>query len=273
MMKVSEELPIMFHQRGMDSHYKIWHATGRNMLIYMYSEGGGIVCSEKIYPIRPGVLCFVGAGKYHYTMPDDPKQYDRSKVFLTSDEMLKMLEMFPEKSEFMRTFTEEAFVYARIDEQDRSKVEQLFEEIVEFAEEEEYAGAALYSGYMKLLIYLHKNILEGVSPTAGGMQTAVAYINEHIREDMSIDEICEAAHCSKYHFCRQFKKVTGMTVMNYIRKTRIVMAEAMLLKGDASIGDISERCGFSSMAYFSRVFKEDTGVSPLQYRRTAGGNG
>ena len=96
---------------------------------------------------------------------------------------------------------------------------------------------------------------------------SMEYINENIQRDISIDEICAAVHMSKYHFCRQFKKITGTTVMNYIKKTRVIMAKNMLINESLSVAEISNRCGFSSISYFSRIFKEETGVSPLKYKK------
>ena len=258
---------IWYHHRGMDAFYKIWHITNQNMLIYMHSNGGSVVCSEKLYPIKEGVLCFVGSRKYHYTMPDEPGEYDRSKVFVTDEELQKILALFPESTEFQKLFTEEAFVYARIGEEQRAEVEHLYEEMGRHSEREVFGDVVRLSNYARLLLHLHENILESVSPTAGLMYRALDFINNNICEDISVDDICAAAHTSKYHFCRQFKKATGMTVMNYILKTRLVLAQSMLLKEDVSIGEVSERCGFSSISYFCRVFKEDTGQTPLRFRR------
>ena len=79
---------ILCHQVGLDKDYKTWHVNNRNMLIYMHSDGGSIVCNEKIYPIKRGMLFFVGSKKYHYTLPDNVDSYERSKVFATNEEMI-----------------------------------------------------------------------------------------------------------------------------------------------------------------------------------------
>lgn len=86
-------------------------------------------------------------------------------------------------------------------------------------------------------------------------------------KNLTIDEICKKAHLSKFHFCRLFKNTTGRTVMEYVLETRIVMAKNMLLNEKLSVTEISNRCGFSSISYFSRVFKEKTGVTPLDYKK------
>ena len=66
---------------------------------------------------------------------------------------------------------------------------------------------------------------------------------------------------------RLFKEKIGLTVMDYILKTRVTMAKELLCKTDLSVTEISESCGFSSISFFSRTFKNETGVSPLKYKK------
>jgi AraC family transcriptional regulator len=115
---------------------------------------------------------------------------------------------------------------------------------------------------------ISQNASEKTSHQFDNIQTAVEYINRHITEDISIDEISSACYLSKYHFCRIFKQKTGITVMEYILKTRIMMAKELLCGPKLSVTEISEACGFSSISYFSRAFKNETGLSPLQYKQT-----
>ena len=86
-------------------------------------------------------------------------------------------------------------------------------------------------------------------------------------ENIEIDDICDAIHVSKYYFCQKFKQVTGTTVMNYILNTRIASAKSMLENPALSISEVSEQCGFSSISYFCRVFKEESGMTPLQFQK------
>ena len=117
------------------------------------------------------------------------------------------------------------------------------------------------------MVFLKKYSLENTPATSGMMNEAIEYINNNITKSLTIDEICSKIHISKYHLCRQFKITTGTTIMKYILKTRIVLAKNMLSNQALSITEISNRCGFSSVAYFSRVFKEDTGMNPLNFKK------
>ena len=101
----------------------------------------------------------------------------------------------------------------------------------------------------------------------GTIEKAIDYIGKNIALHITIDDICAVVNISRYHFCRQFKKYTGMTVMKYILKTRIVLAKKELERTMLPITEISERLGFSSVSYFSRVFKEEEHMSPFQYRK------
>ncbi len=258
---------ILSRQIGLDSNYNVWHTNNSNMIIYMHSTGGSIVCNEKIYPIKKGALCFIGGQRHHYTLPDGASTYVRSKVFASSDELRKILSYFPQKENTAQIFSDDSFVYAEISAKDRSKVEALFDEISLYINDAKYGNAVFFSCYTRLLVYISQNVLDVISLPHGSIYKAVEYINSNIGNSIGINDICEYAHMSKYHFCRTFKKNTGLTVMEYILKTRIVLAKNMLVRERISISDISEQCGFSSISYFCRVFKEDTGLTPLQYRK------
>ena len=263
------EKSIIFNQRGRDANYKLWHKTGKNMILYVHSGEGSIVCTEKVYPLKKGTLCFVGASKYHYTMPYDSDEYERSKMFIFSEKLKNIAELLPQSMRSCEFFSENSLVCAEIGESEQAEVEQIFASIMESVDDK-YLEAELHGAFLKLLCYIDRNTISATPFALKGRYLPIEYINCHICEDLSIDSICSALHVSKYHFCRQFKKTSGMTVMEYILSTRIVMAENMLLNDDLSITEISYRCGFSSTAYFSRIFKEKTGQTPLSYRKNVG---
>ena len=127
--------------------------------------------------------------------------------------------------------------------------------------------ALLSSCFAELMIYLCRNTPESISTPTAGIHKAIQFINDNICESLTVDKICGAAHMSKYHFCRKFKNNTGLTVMEYILKTRLVMAKNILAKEKASVTEVSNRCGFSSVSYFSRIFKEQTGATPKEFRK------
>ena len=257
-------MKLIYRQQGIDEHYKLLHKTGKNMIIYIEKGLGSIVTNEKSYPLKPGVLCFIGADKYHYTMPETTDDYIRSKVFVPTKELQKILSFFPYETASL--FSEDNLVFSEIPPDKEKEIEDIFSEI-NSQKDTLYFNANLISQFAKLLIEIHKNSKTPVSPPSYFISRAIEYINTNLTEKTTIDDICERIHVSKYHFCREFKKVTGFTVMDYVLKTRIVIAKSLLRETNKSISEISEDCGFSSISYFCRTFKNEIGLSPLQYRK------
>ena len=261
-MKMKERM--IYHEIGKDALYKTWHASEEHLFMYVYSDGGSIVSGEKVFPLQKGTLVFIAAGTYHYTMPENPEVYDRSKLTISPQKLDGIVKLL--MGSMFATLASKAIVYAVIPERDRAEVDSIFKEN-EIGRSEDEKELLLLSCCMKILFYLNKYSEESTLMATGFMAKAMDYINKNIANEISVDNICAAVGISKYHFCRKFKKHTGLTVMEYILKTRIVLAKNDLLKTNLSITEISERNGFSSVSYFCRVFKEEEKLSPLQYRK------
>ena len=257
---------ILPHQLGYDPYYKIWHSLSEHMLIYMHSSGGCIVTQERIYPIERGVLCFIGAGKNHYTMPNDPRTYDRTKAFLTREELTRLRPLLPPASA-LAALGEDLILYATVSEEEEKQIEEIFAEMERGAQDPEYGDPLFLAGCLRLFTYLGRRAETEKVPPRGPIAVAIDYIHTHLKEDLSLADIGRAVHISKHHFCRRFKEATGATVMEYILRTRLALAKQLLLKEEVSVGTVSEVCGFSSTSYFCRTFKADTGLSPLAYRK------
>ncbi len=257
----------IFLQKGQDSYYKTWHAIGAHMFIYIHGGTGSIVTEEKNYRLQKGCLCFVGADKFHHTLPDDPKVYVRSKIFLSGDTLSRLLSALPPELMSKKLFTPTSVVYAQLTPAQQARVEDCLAELQRATSNDYAAQAVRTCGYMQLLTWALQNATDSLSPAHGVLQRAVEYINTHIAEPMTVADICHAAHISKYHFCRKFKETTGFTVMEYILKSRLTRSKSMLRNSRLSISEISEKCGFSSISYFCRVFKADEACTPLQYRK------
>ena len=95
---------------------------------------------------------------------------------------------------------------------------------------------------------------------------AVAYIKENYMNDLSVREIADAVHINSAYLGQLFKKKTGITLAQYLANYRVKIA-IQYLKGTArSVTEISALVGFHNVQYFSKMFKKQTGCSPMQYR-------
>jgi len=93
------------------------------------------------------------------------------------------------------------------------------------------------------------------------------YIHEHYAEKISIAEIAAAAFSSERECFRAFHDCLHMTPVEYIKSYRLQMACYLLAKSRETITFISHACGLGSSSYFGKVFRENIGCTPIEYRR------
>lgn len=90
------------------------------------------------------------------------------------------------------------------------------------------------------------------------------YIETHIGEPITLDQLADHVHMSKYHFLRKFKELTGVTIHTFIVNKRLIRACAYIREG-RSITQVSADTGFADYSSFLRNFRAAYGVSPGKY--------
>ena len=99
------------------------------------------------------------------------------------------------------------------------------------------------------------------------IEKTIKYINENIASDLSLNTVAEYAAFSPIHFHNCFKLATGKTLREYVEEQRIKMAADLLITTDLTLSEIASKCGFSSQAYFSYVFKRKINLTPREYAK------
>ncbi|MCH4889244.1 helix-turn-helix transcriptional regulator [Acidaminobacter sp. JC074] len=94
------------------------------------------------------------------------------------------------------------------------------------------------------------------------------YIEEHISESISIEELADLVSLGKFHFLNEFKKSTGMTPYQYLIDFKIEKAKKELVETNDTLVNIALSLGFSDSSHFTRTFKKHTHQTPKQYRQT-----
>lgn len=94
------------------------------------------------------------------------------------------------------------------------------------------------------------------------------YIKSHYGSKITLEEIAASVHLSGSHLSGLFRKETGQTISAYINHVRIEKSKQLLKTSETPIAQIGALCGFEDQSYFTRVFKQQTGLSPKKYRQT-----
>lgn len=98
-------------------------------------------------------------------------------------------------------------------------------------------------------------------------QEVCKYIKQHYMNPITLEQVCTYCGISQSAFTRNFKRVTGLSFIEYRNKERIQAAKDLLITTDLTIMMISAKVGFSNVSNFDRVFKHFEGLSPLVYRK------
>lgn len=98
------------------------------------------------------------------------------------------------------------------------------------------------------------------------MDDIFVYIREHLTEELTLERLEKAFFVSRYHICREFKRLTGETPHAYIVKARLDLCRRYIAQGK-SIREVYALGGFGGYNHFFRAFKKEYGVTPGEYYR------
>lgn len=101
----------------------------------------------------------------------------------------------------------------------------------------------------------------------GEFESLLAWIDEHLDQDLSAQQLASRAGTSRRNFFRQFERATGTTPASYVEQRRVCLARRLLEHGDAPVDTIAQSCGFRRHDRMRQAFERQLGVTPSEYRK------
>ncbi len=135
---------------------------------------------------------------------------------------------------------------------------------------DEYIKAYIYT----LMAFMRRNVLVSDANSfcdrrkLTELAPVIQYIDANYNTKLSLDQLAEMINSDRFRLCHMFKAATRSTLFEYINFVRIQSAEDMLIKSQKNISEIAFDCGFASIQYFNRVFKESRGYTPGVYKKS-----
>jgi AraC-like DNA-binding protein len=239
-----------------------------------YSEGAMII-NDKYYPVSAGDIILRRPGQYtqgimpyicYYVSFELKGNVGRNAYAYSIDDEIEFQDYYlnPVLDHIPSiTKASDADYYYRI-------FDTIFDNYVTPSE----ASAILTKSYILQLLYQlyidNKNMLEtnNVPMTAHHktIKKVIEYIHQNLTSSLDLKELSQVSRLSPNYLHRIFTKEMGITVNNYITKTKLDKAKKMLLKTELSIADIAVECGFDNIPYFCHLFKKEINKTPGKFR-------
>lgn len=152
--------------------------------------------------------------------------------------------------------------------QKRGKITDYQESISSFTQEiMEAAHVDELQKEVESLFLMLNDIARQGTESEDAVRLAVRYLEQHFTEEISLSEVAEKFFFTASYFSIFFKKGTGKTFSQYIKELRMERACALLRDTNKKVSEISEKVGYADSAYFGKVFKKHTGLSPEEFRK------
>jgi AraC-like DNA-binding protein/ligand-binding sensor protein len=100
------------------------------------------------------------------------------------------------------------------------------------------------------------------------VSSAKQFVLAHVEEAITLAQVAQHVHVSRFHFCKLFKKATGMTLTEFVARVRVEKAKTLLVDPSVRISEVVFAAGFGSIPQFNSVFKRCVGMPPTKYRAT-----
>lgn len=230
--------------------------------IYIFLRGDAeFVVEGTIYRLHPYDIIIAQSFEMHHVRHRDLSFYERMVIsvdnsFFVKNNCEKYKEIFVNRplgvNNRISSETLKAF-----------ELPQLLKRIEDYYFDDDDEKTAVRAAIIELLYILNKagNKTEKSAYHNEHIKEIILYINEHLKDEISLDEITSEFYISKGHLCRSFKKHTGYTVNQYITYKRLMLARELVTQGMSWL-EASENAGFGSYSSFYKVFCRTYGHSP-----------
>ncbi|MBC8127245.1 MAG: helix-turn-helix domain-containing protein [Gloeobacteraceae cyanobacterium ES-bin-144] len=130
-------------------------------------------------------------------------------------------------------------------------------------------GFMAMASFMQIIGMLSRAYGRSPSPDSRALLRigeALSHLEKHCHEEVNLQRLAEIAHMSKRSFLRAFQQATGSSPVAWVIAQRIQRAASLLRRSDRRVTEIAFEVGFNDSNYFTRQFRQITGVSPREYR-------
>ena len=256
----------LFHLKDMGEAKVDYHYHEFYKILFFVSGKGGYFIEGKRYSLSPGDVILIGNQCVHRPEFESGVSCERI-IFYISPEFLTR-----ESStacQLTDCFSKETNHVLRPNEKTRQLLFSIVSSIEQELSSNGYGSEIISTGMLlRLLVEIarstfHKEVQRPAPmlPKSKRMLDIIHYLDEHLTEEINIDDLAEKFYISRFHMMRRFREETGTTIHSYISDHRLIMARDFIVQGEPAT-EVCFKCGFGSYSSFSRAYGKFFGTTP-----------
>lgn len=254
----------LFHLADGRGEYIEYHYHAFHKIIILLAGKAGYAVEGERYELSPGDFVLVGRGSIHRPVVAAGDYYERMILYIAPEYLRSLTAGDCDPSECFRR-AQETFQYVYRDE-NGSRVRPLFQALAETIRQGGYGAALLAQAqFTELMVEVNRVVRGGHRVGAAGGDSKVIsllqYLNLHLTEPLTIDQLAERFYISKYHMMRRFRAQTGYTIHAYLTGKRLMLAREKIASG-VPMMEAACKSGFGDYSAFSRAYRKQFGQSP-----------
>lgn len=265
----------LFHLRSEQGETVDYHYHEFCKLLLLVSGKGNYVVDGQRYRLQPGDAVLIGSRSVHRPELEAGTAYERIIIYIAPEFLEKAS---TEDCNLTEIFSTRRGPILRMKESRRRRVFTMAAELEEELSTDAYGREILSSSaLLRLLVELGRSLRqtdsqkpEPVMPNNPRVLEIMRYIEEHLAEDLDIDDLAEIFYISKYHMMRLFHREVGTTIHAYLSQRRLLHARELIGKGMRAT-EACYRSGFRSYSSFTRSYSKYFGTTPTGRIDTAHG--
>ncbi len=252
-----------YHRTTRDRNHKtISHFHDVHEMYYLIKGCTKYFIGNEIFVLRAGEIAFVPKGVFHNT--NNEQKRDIERILLEFDDEFVGESYKP----YIRAISQNKHIIFPATE--IPKIEDILNKIAEESLKKNNDYQEMQKLYLReLLILISRCRLKDSKSKSSEsfilIENIMKYISENVGADLGLETLSQKYSISPNHLSKQFKKISGLPLSEYINISRISVAEKILRKGNLPITRVATECGFNDSNYFAAVFKKYKGITPKKY--------